>query len=183
MVHLAHHLNYLLIHLLRLSISNLHKVRIVNLLIKNHIFYIIKFLLVRVMPIYCVNFGSGWSALKIVKSNLIYLPKYQSSTDILRYVSLFMFLLIFLVSLIAPKFFSITEQLQQIPQEPKKFRSILNDSILDHSPFVKLYLPYFETEKGKMSLLRSHFPAQPYWSPLLTGIHHFLLLDLFFYFA
>ena len=91
----------------------------------------------------------------------------------------FKFLLIFLVSLIAPKFFSITEQLQQTPQEPKKFRSILNDSILDYSPFVKLYPPYFETEKGKMSLLRSHFPAQPYWSPLLTGVHHFLLLDLF----
>lgn len=59
--------------------------------------------------------------------------------------------------------------------EAKKFKQILHDIILDFSPFTRANPPYFETERGKSSLLRKYFIDQIYFSHLLAGTRPWLL--------
>lgn len=59
--------------------------------------------------------------------------------------------------------------------DSSQFRTILSNTILDYSPFVKVLPPYTHTEKGKLSSIRLGLPGILYWSSLLTDSGSFQL--------
>ncbi|CAH0389172.1 unnamed protein product [Bemisia tabaci] len=65
---------------------------------------------------------------------------------------------------------SKSDQALSIAEVPRanSFRKILDETILCVSPFLTFTIPYLETEAGKNCELRKYFPAESYYSPLLS---------------